>query len=50
MKVCKYCAFVGGFHYTWCTRPRLDPVNDPEGRALVQAIHQRKNGKGADDV
>lgn len=35
-------------------RPESDPMaealNDPEGQALVQAIHQRKNGEGADDV
>ncbi|WP_324644188.1 hypothetical protein [Pseudarthrobacter sp. LT1] len=41
MKVCKYCTSVGGTHHTWCTRPRLAAVNDPEGRALVQAIHDR---------
>ena len=41
MKVCKYCTGIG-YHHAFCTRPRLDAVNDPEGRALVQAIHDRK--------
>lgn len=39
MSVCKYCGFVGGWHYTWCTRPEDPPKTRIEYFGRLQ-VHQ----------
>lgn len=46
MSVCKHCGFIGGWHYTWCTRPTEAPRTRVEWFGRLQ-VHQPIKPKAA---